>query len=504
MAPSFFFYDLETSGLNPRYDRIMQFAGQRTDMDLKPIGKPVNLLVKLSEDILPSPEALLVTGITPQQTASDGVSEAEFTKILSEEIFLPNTVTVGFNNIRFDDEFIRHILWRNFYDPYEWSWLDGRSRWDMLDVSRMVRALRPDGINWPMDDRGQPTNKLELLAKANRLKHAAAHDALSDVGALIALTQLIRDKQPKMFDYLFKMRGKNEITKLVNLDEPQPFVYASGRYDTVFEKTTVALAVAPGRRPGTVLVYDLRIDLSDQKQQNYSASHAVESRDEKTSSIISESPKHNSAFENNNQEVFSGDSKRVQQNNSVVSQYQPWPVKELAYNRCPAVAPLGVMDEAAWERIGLDLDQVQVNLKKLQKNRGTLDKIMAAWNDRPDFPAADDVEGQLYDSFTPDADKSRVRKVRETTPDELADLHLDFNDERLPELLLRYKARNFPQSLSESEQTKWEEYRSAKFERELPGYMNRLAQLAVDPVNKDKQFVFEEIQIWAESIVPVK
>ena len=262
MDKTFFFYDLETSGLNQRSDRIMQFAGQRTNMNLEPIGEPVNILVRMTNDALPSPMAIMVTKITPQQTLTDGIGEAEFCRIITEKVFVPNTVALGYNTIRFDDEFIRAILWRNFYDPYEWEWKDGRSRWDMLDVVRLVRALRPEGIKWPFTNDGKPTNRLELLTKMNGLEHAHAHDALSDVYATIAVAKLIREKQPKMFEYLFNMRNKNEIKSLVNLDFKKPFVYASGRYSNEFNKTTVTFPLTSGRN-GNVLVYDLRYNLEE-------------------------------------------------------------------------------------------------------------------------------------------------------------------------------------------------------------------------------------------------
>ena len=230
MNQTFFFYDLETSGLNARTDRIMQFAGQRTDMELNPIGDPVDILVRMADDALPSPGAIMVTKITPQQTLRDGISEAEFCRIATNEIFTPGTIAVGYNTVRFDDEFMRATLWRNFHDAYEWEWKDDRSRWDMLDVVRLTRALRPEGINWPLTEDGKPTNRLELLTKLNGLSHEHAHDALSDVYATIAVAKMIWERQPKLFDYLLKMRNKNEIKKLVNLDNKQPFVYASGRY----------------------------------------------------------------------------------------------------------------------------------------------------------------------------------------------------------------------------------------------------------------------------------
>jgi len=252
MAKTFFFYDLETSGLSPQEARVMQFAGIRTDMDLQPIGEPINVLVKLNDDVLPSPEALMVTNITPQQTQADGYKESEFARMLSEEVFIPDTIAVGFNNIRFDDEFIRHLFWRNFYDPYEWSWKDGRSRWDLLDVVRMTRALRPDGIKWPVDAKGVATNRLELLSSVNGLDHFKAHDALSDVEALIGVTKLIRQKQPQLYDYLLQLRDKKAVKQLVNLDNKQPFVYVSGRLDSEFNKATVAFPLTAGKNGNVV------------------------------------------------------------------------------------------------------------------------------------------------------------------------------------------------------------------------------------------------------------
>src|SRR5258708_419153 len=142
MATTFFFYDLETSGFNPREARIMQFAGQRTTLDLEPIGPPVNIFIRLTPDILPDPDAILLTGITPQITVAKGQSEAVFLADFQATIATAGTIFVGYNNIRFDDEFMRFLQYRNMYDPYQWQWQDGRSRWDILDLVRMTRALR--------------------------------------------------------------------------------------------------------------------------------------------------------------------------------------------------------------------------------------------------------------------------------------------------------------------------------------------------------------------------
>jgi len=332
MAKTFFFYDIETSGLNPRSDRIMQFAGIRTDMDLNQIGEPVSEYVKLNDDTLPSPEAVMVTGITPQQTQDDGYNEAEFSKKVVDEMFTPDTIAVGFNNIRFDDEFIRHLLWRNFYDSYEWSWKDGRSRWDMLDVVRMTRALRPEGIKWPVDEKGVATNRLELIGKANKIDHFKAHDALSDVEALIGVTKLLREKQPQLFDYLLKMRDKNEIKRLVNLDNKQTFVYVSGRYDSEFNKATVAFPLTAGKN-GNVIVYDLR----------YNPTNFIGMNQKDLAKNIFASWQERQADD-----------------------FVKLPVKELQYNRAPAVAPISVLEQGdGWEKIKLKQSTVEKHKKIL-------------------------------------------------------------------------------------------------------------------------------------------
>ena len=468
MAETFFFYDLETSGLSSRDDRIMQFAGQRTDKDFNPIGEPVNELIRLNDDTLPSPEALMVTGITPQETVADGYSEAEFAKKLVEDIFTPDTVAVGFNNIRFDDEFVRHFLWRNFHDPYEWSWKDGRSRWDILDVVRMTRALRPDGIEWPVTEDGKATNRLELLTKLNGVDHYKAHDALSDVMATIAVAKLIRDKQPQLFDYLLKLRNKRQVMELVNLDDKKPFVYTSGRYDAEHEKTTVAFPLTAGRN-GNVVVYDLRYDptpLIDLSQKDLAA-------------------KMFASWEERQAEGF-----------------VKVPVKELQYNRSPAVAPLGVLEQAdGWSKIHLDVETIEANKKILLSSPHFAENIRSVIEARPEFKKSADPEAQLYDGFVGDRDKIRVETVRNASERELADFQPSFDDERLMPLLLHYKARNYPKSLSEDEAAKWETWRADRLTKKLPAFMASLGKVAAT-ATEEQQFVLQELQLWAESIAP--
>ena len=439
---TFFFYDLETSGLNAREDRVMQFAGQRTNMKLEPVGEPVNILVKLTDDALPSPGAIMVTKITPQDTLRDGVMEAEFVRYVTEEIFVPNTIAVGYNTVRFDDEFMRATLWRNFYDPYEWEWKDGRSRWDILDVVRLTRALRPEGINWPVREDGVATNRLELITKLNGVVHEHAHDALSDVYATIAVAKLIRDRQPELFDFLLKMRDKKEVKRLTNLDNKRPVVYASGRYANEYNKTTVVMPLTSSRN-GNILVYDLRYDLDKLDL-------------EKTFPMV----------------------------------------KELCFNKCPAVAPLGVLEKNdGWAKIGLDRETVEHNMQILLAHPEFAEQMRTRWEEKPEYPPAVEPEAALYDGFLSDTDRVKVAAVRNADANRLADFHPDFADSRLPGLLLHYKGRNFPEALSESEASEWEAYRRARLERLAPKFLKELEE----NYHKD-EYVGEELKLYFESL----
>ncbi|MFT5897180.1 MAG: exodeoxyribonuclease-1, partial [bacterium] len=205
---SFYWFDYETFGTHPAWDRPCQFAGVRTDADLNVIGEPLVIYCRQSPDYLPNPEACRITGISPQLANAKGLCEAQFIRLIHEQMTYPGTCSVGYNNIRFDDEFTRHTLFRNLFDAYEQEWKNDCSRWDLLDIVRLTRALRPDGIQWPTNENGLSSNRLEHLSVANGIEHSQAHDAMSDVWATLGMAKLIKQMQPRLFNYAFNQRGK--------------------------------------------------------------------------------------------------------------------------------------------------------------------------------------------------------------------------------------------------------------------------------------------------------
>ncbi len=455
----------------------MQFGGQRTDMELNPIGKPHDVLIKMTDDVVPEPDAILVTGITPQRTLQDGISEVEFLKLFSEEIAVPGTIFVGFNTVRFDDEFMRFLLYRNFYDAYEWQWMDGKSRWDLLDLVRMTRALRPEGIKWPVDSQGIATNRLELLASINGLIHENAHDALSDVMASIELAKLIKTKQPDLFNYLLKIRTKDEVKKIVNSD--QAFVYTSGKYASEFEKTTVVATVCEHpSQSGGALEFDLRHDPTPYASMDAGAlAEAWRRRRDDSGPRL--------------------------------------PVKTLKYNRCPAIAPLGVLDEPSQQRLGLDQKIYMENFKKLQKVKKELcSKIKQAvelLDKKQQAKLLEDeveVDSRLYDGFFGGEDKTKMGLVRSATGEELNSIDTSFHDQRLQTLLSLYKARNYSGIMTDEDRTVWENYRNRKLlsggnTSRLGRFFACLGELAEQKgLSDEKRYLLEELQLYGQSIMP--
>ena len=416
---SIFWYDYETTGINPRSDRPLQVAGIRTDLDLNEIGPPVNLYCQPSEDILPHPAACMITGITPGQLAEKGLAEADFMTRVHAELAAPGTCGAGYNTLRFDDEMTRYSLYRNFFDPYAREWQGGNSRWDLIDVMRTAYALRPDGIVWPEQD-GYVTLKLERLTAANGIDHGQAHEALADVRATIALARLVRDKQPKLYEWLFQLRSKQRVMDQIRL--LQPMVHISGRFSAERHYLGVVLPLAwHPRNRNALIVCDLGLDpqgLLDLDAETL-RQRLYTRRDELAEGEL------------------------------------PVPLKLIHINRCPVVAPLSVLRAQDQQRLNLDMSEYQARALRLTDAQELWQDKLPAIYAEEDFAASTDPEQQLYDGFIGDRDRRLCEQVRTAEPAQLARQQWPFDDHRLPELLFRYRARNFAYTLDDEEQQRW-------------------------------------------------
>lgn len=487
MAPhTFLWHDYETFGINPRRDRPAQFAGIRTDAELNEIGEPVMIYCKPANDYLPDPESCLLTGITPQLCLERGLPEHEFANRIEAVLAEPGTIGVGYNTIRFDDEVTRHMFWRNLIDPYAREWQNDCGRWDLLDVVRMAYALRPEGIVWPRkpDERfpddatmTRPSFKLEDLARANGLLHESAHDALSDVRATIALARLIRRAQPKLFDFALSLHKKDRVISELGLptspQTAQPFLHISGMFPP--ERGCLAvmwpLATHPTNK-NELLAWDLSQDPSELPLLDVATLR---------------------------QRLFSKSA-------DLPEGVQRLPVKSVHLNKSPMVvrklATLTTEMAAQW---GVDINAALRNAEKA----AALPDMSAIWPEVFQRPkeAAPDVDEDLYGGFIGNADRRRLNQLRALSPAELAHSRTGFDDDRLEELLFRYRARNFPETLSPEDAERWEAHRVARLLEGESGARNVDALFArIDELSETADERGEEIlgalYEYAEFVAP--
>ncbi|MDP3877617.1 MAG: exodeoxyribonuclease I [Methylobacter sp.] len=452
---TFYWHDYETFGIDPQRDRPVQFAGLRTDVDFNIVDEPLVIYCKPALDCLPHPDACLITGITPQLAEQKGVCEAEFIRQIHAQLAQPNTCTLGYNSLRFDDEVTRNCLYRNFYDPYAREWQNGNSRWDLIDVVRAARALRPEGIVWPVSDEGKPSFRLDQLTVANNISHDAAHDALSDVYATLAIAKLVKQAQPKLYQFLLQHRVKAEALKLLQLGSFKPVVHISGKYLAAKNCLAVVLPVCkhPTNTNG-VVVYDLSVDPE---------------------------PMLNLSVEDIRQRIFTATADLPEGMARI-------PLKTVHINKCPVLAPISVIRPEDAQRLEIDLALCLVNINKIKAAKGLAEKLAEVFSAQFCGEQECDPDLAIYSGgFFSDSDKKQMNKIQAMPPEQLAASSIKFSDSRLPDMLFRYRARNYPETLAAEELLKWYGFcRNRLLGRQAGGgivlddYFGRLVKMRAD------------------------
>jgi exodeoxyribonuclease I len=472
MPSTLLWHDYETSGVDPASDRPFQFAGIRTDENLNILGEAVSYYCEPSLDRLPHPQACLLTGLTPQFLAAKGVPEPEFIAHIHSQMSVPGTCSVGYNSVRFDDEVTRFTLYRNFYDPYEREWKNGNSRWDIIDMLRMARALRPSGITWPDHKDGAPSFRLEDIASINGLEHGKAHDAVSDVLATIEIARLVKNKQPRLYDYVYRHRSKQNVKALIDIERQQPFLHASSRLPQ--ENGYLALMLPLCQHPtnnNVIIAVNLSADPDPLLEMD-----ADQIRERLFTAT---------------KDLAEGE-KRIA-------------LKGIHLNRCPVVATPRLIDAATAERLNIDLDRCRAHWQILRGH--DLNKKIGEIFDYPSHTEIRDPELALYQGFLPDIDRRLLVKIRDAYPDQLGMLDVIFTDQRYNALLFRYRARHAYETLTTAERGVWTKLKTRWLTGEESGLLNidsyntELARLSgQSDLDGEKKAVLHALRQWGEKV----
>lgn len=471
---TFLWHDYETFGRDASRERPVQFAAIRTDQNLQEIDERTMIYCRQTKDYLPDPESCVVHGVLPQTANDNGLSEWEFARAVHRQMAAPGTCTVGYNNIRFDDEFSRQLFFRNLFDPYAREWQNGNSRWDLIDVVRLARALRPVGIEWPFDADGKATNKLELLTTANGISHGDAHDAMADVHATIEVARLLKQKQPKLFDFAFSSRTKQNVAQLLNMIHKPAALHVSGMYPASVGHISIVMPLGPHpSNANGILVYDLRVDPADliRISKEEIAERLFTRRSELPEGV-----------------------ERIA-------------VKTVHKNKCPVVAPLSTLNKENTERLQLDVNQALSYREQLIANPKVLEKLAWAFASR-DFPHVNDPELTLYSGkFASQQDKEIMNGLhsRLATGQPLPD-GVAFEDTRLNEILFRLLARNRPEQLEDKDKEKWRQFcRSRVHEgndgfRTIHEYEDALIQLQESDKGKQYPEMIRQLREYGQQV----
>ena len=471
---TFYWHDYETWGSDPRRDRPCQFAGLRTDAELNPVGDPLVFFCRPADDYLPHPDACLITGFSPQLAWRIGVPEAEFARGIESELSLPGTCGVGYNSRRFDDEFTRNLFYRNFIDPYAREWKNGNSRWDLIDVMRLAHALRPEGIQWPVTEDGVASFRLENLTTANGIEHAQAHDALADVRATIELARLLKSRQPRLFAYALTLRSKEKVEDLVS--KGHPFLHVSSRYPAQLGCIAPVLPITRHpENPKGVICFDLRHDPDPLLALSAEAIHQ--------------------RLFTRTQDLPEGE-ERIH-------------LKTIYLNQVPMVAPMGTLTGPTSERWGIDLAKIDRHAKRLTAASDLVNKVRRV-HQIGQRPLESDPDLMIYaGGFFSDEDRRVMAHLRELMPEDLSKRRIVFQDPRGETLLFRYRARNWPETLTHEEREEWDAWRFERLTDPEAGggitvddYQGRIAMLRPQHANDPRTLkLLDELEAWGDMIL---
>lgn len=482
---SFLWHDYETFGVDPRRDRPVQFAAIRTDAELNEIGEPVEVFCRPADDFLPHPQACLITGITPQKALRKGLPEAEFADRIVTEMSQPGTCSVGYNSLRFDDEVSRHLFYRNLIDPYAREWQNGNSRWDLIDVVRAFHALRPEGIEWPRREDGSVSFRLEELTRANDIAHEGAHDAVADVRATIELARLLKRANAGLFNYLLARRGKRQVAELLDVAGQTPVLHISRRYPASRGCAALVMPLAKHpTNPNGVIVVDLAVDPE---------------------------PLLTLSAEQIRQRVFVS-------NDDLAEGESRIPLKVIHINKCPVVMPVAFLKDVEGEhagdygqivaRLSLDLEAGRRHWKALRTHPEVAARVVEVFSEpHPEPPQDPDL--MLYSGgFFSSSDRAQMERVRASDPWDLVGATFSFQDPRLEEMLFRYRARSYPETLESEEKNRWEAWRWERLRDArvagftLSDFGREIERLGHTELSDSQRQVLEELVMHVEAILP--
>lgn len=383
---AFIFYDTETTGLAAGFDQILQFAGIVTDDDLNPIEE-INLRCRLQAHVIPSPGALVITGVRPSDITGANLSHYEMIREIRAliERYTP-AVMIGYNSISYDEAMLRQAFYQTLNPTYLTN-TGGNTRMDVLKLAHAASQYAPGVLEVPLNDKGRPSFKLEFLAKANGLMHDNAHEAMSDTQATLDLARLVRDRAPAVWEAMTRTRSKRDALSV--LDNTDVFCSSDMMFGTPSILAT-KIAANPDN-PSEVAVFDLSHD-----PVHYLDADAVGA-----SSLLRTSPR---------------------------------PIRIVKANQSPIVVPQDLSHEGVAGH-GQSMEELQAKVRAIREYPTFATNVANAVANRyPEREAPEYVEQRIYEGFPSYSDNALMEQFHAAPWIKRLAIASSFQDERLREL----------------------------------------------------------------------
>jgi len=401
---NFAFFDLETTGTSPAFDHPLQFAAILTDAEFKEIER-VNLRCRLAPHVIPSPQALAVTGVRPHQLVDpDLPSLFEFAQALTELVsrWSP-AIWTGFNSIRFDEEMLRQMFYQNLQPEIFVTQFNGNTRFDIMTAVFAVFQRCPDLLKWPVDETGRVRFKLDRLAPENGFEGHNAHDALGDVEATIHLARLIAERAPDLWQQLLANRDKSHVQAQLEQFEPVELV---GRFGGGPPKAIMGcLCGYAAKNQNQAYLFDL--DAMD-PEELITASDA---------------------------------------NLMAAMDAEPRPLRSISINKVPMLLPPATVTDEQRRRA--------LALAEAPELRQRLIAAMTARYPTDPDTAPQHVERQIFNGFYSWNDKARLKEFQGADWPRRQEIVATFEDARLRQLGARLVAFHSPNLLSDSDRRRY-------------------------------------------------
>ena len=261
-------WDIETDSAQTDWATIIEIGGILLDENFKELER-FQARCRLPQDRVPSATALCINKSNVDLLTKGNLSHYEMLTQVEQKFreWSPATF-LGYSSINFDDEVIRKEFFKSLRKPYLTN-TEGNVRHDALNIVRAAFAIDDDVLKTELNPKGNKSMKLESLARLNGFESAGAHSALFDTELTVKVLDLIKQKQPTLWQEYFKTSSKVIVENMIKQEK----IFTLNEYFYGTSRLYLCAPLHPNACMHPVYKWgqavDLRVDIEAIQKLNY-------------------------------------------------------------------------------------------------------------------------------------------------------------------------------------------------------------------------------------------